>query len=125
MIFRKEVSGVLIDIQLKSDTGIFYLPPFSGVGKTWLAKMLRKVYLSGGRVNSYSYEDYLMKTPLRLENLELMLIDRYDMYYGFFSDEIREFSKSGIVLMDCKQAWQKINVQSCSICRNYSSITVR
>ena len=45
---------------------------------------------------------------IKNKKYEVIMLDRYDLYNGEYSDIIREFSKDTIVLMDCKSEVKNI-----------------
>lgn len=49
------------------------------------------------------------------ETKDLLMLDRYDMYAGQFLDKISEFSKTGIILIDCKSYRFPMRKKSCGV----------
>lgn len=82
------------------------------------AKSCEKIRLMGESVASYSYNDYLLRTPISAvltpNKFDVIMLDRYDMYNGVGSDLIKECSTNSIILIDCK-APLKVSAM-CDIC---------
>lgn len=58
-------------------------------------------------------------------NKKVLLIDRYDMMYGEYTNEIAEYSKHAIVIIDCKRDIRFTNDDKlCYITMTANSITV-
>lgn len=59
------------------------------------------------KVITYTYDDKWLGVKLdelaRGKELELVVIDRYDMFLNEYLDEINELGKKAIVLIDSKQ----------------------
>ena len=75
----KYYPNILVDLE----PGIYCLDTNSGQGKTWLATVLSQYSSYDEPVNSYSYVDYKRRfdiaAVLNNPNLQLLMIDRYDM----------------------------------------------
>lgn len=97
-------NGIEITIDLPHGTFVFFNN--SGIGKTFLASILNKLYNSGYRTGSYTYTDYKQGIPieLKLDNAkyDVVLLDRYDMYNGAGKNAILNFATMGTVMLDCK-----------------------
>lgn len=86
--------------------GLYVFEKESAIGKTFLCRILKKCRSYGERTDAYTYTDltagrslmnYLMTT-----DLDLVMLDRYDMYHGKFEQDIKEIAQKAIVLIDCK-----------------------
>lgn len=57
-------------------------------------------------VASYLYDDLALKIPfntlVKPEEQKVLVIDRYDLYNGTLTEQIKECAKTGTVLIDCK-----------------------
>lgn len=106
------------NIYIKLNTGIYIFDNESATGKTRLCKELRKNQAYGESVASYSYNDYLLRTPISAvltpNKFDVIMLDRYDMYNGVGSDLIKECATNSIILIDCK-APLKVSAM-CDIC---------
>lgn len=119
---------VVIDIELEN--GIYIFDDNSATGKTRLCKELRDFQKLGEPVIGYTYGDD--KLGINLEdvfakiNPKVLLLDRYDMYNGMFSENIQAWSKHTIILLDCK-CNLKINCDTdwCTIEMTSNRIEVR
>ena len=95
-----------VDIRINLPNGIWVFPADSAAGKTYLYKLFQVHYFNGKPVVGYSYHDKLL--GVKLDQLvdsnkhKYLLLDRYDMYNGDYADFLIEFSKHGVVLIDCK-----------------------
>lgn len=101
-----------VKIKINLESGIYVFDNESATGKTRLAKMLAEYQAYGEPVISYTYNDYLkgisLNNMIKNKKYEVIMLDRYDLYNGEYSDIIREFSKDTIVLMDCKSEVKNI-----------------
>lgn len=89
-------------IQVRLDSGVYIL--FDGSeGKTYLCSLLHKLR-NRERVDSHTYpNEFKPAELLDNEKRDLVMLDRYDMYFGVGVDEIINFAqKGGVVLVDCK-----------------------
>ena len=110
-IINKDTSIVIdkynFKIRVHLDHGVFVFTRQSGIGKTYLANILNNYFTFGERVFSYTYSDFCkginLDEILGCGRFDLILLDRYDMYYGEAIESIEEFGKRGVVLVDCKQ----------------------
>lgn len=102
-MFRIDKGKVKVIINL--DNGVYYFDEESATGKTRLAKVFRG-YTQDYPVASYSYDDLALKIPfdtlVKPGEQKVLVIDRYDIYKGTLTEQIKEFAKTGIVLIDCK-----------------------
>jgi hypothetical protein len=101
-----------VDIFVKLDPGIYVFDNQSATGKTRLADLLSKFNAYGEPVASYTYNDKLkgltLEQMLGDRKYDVILLDRYDMYNGEYTDIIEKYSKSGVVLIDCKSELKNI-----------------
>ena len=70
------------------------------------------------RVDSLTFSEIVTTdTAVLFDNdrIDLLMLDRYDMYRGMFLDEIKRFATAGIVLVDCKTYQMPMHVKSCGI----------
>lgn len=95
-------------INIELDNGLWVFDDMSATGKTRLYKELKKHLIYDGDVVSFSYNDFLLGVDLRdlvskHSDCKVLLIDRYDMMYGKYTDIINEYADKSIVLIDCKR----------------------
>lgn len=102
-MFRIDDARIKVDIKL--DNGIYCFYGDSGEGKTRLAKLFRN-YSIKFPVASYSYNDLVLDIPfdvlVKPGKQKVLVLDRYDLYKTMFTEQIKEFANTGIVLIDCK-----------------------
>lgn len=114
---------VIVDLP----NGIYEFDPMSATGKTRLAKILRELGISGLPVMSYTYSDKVLRVPfnevIKPGEQKLLMIDRYDLYRNQFNEQIKEFAKTGVVLIDIKGGIS-LECDSCTIIMDESSIRV-
>lgn len=112
--------------------GLFSFQCQSAVGKTYLAKQLRLLRGLGERVDSFTVDDLrrgdlegaLTASDCTVWDLEVLLLDRYDLYAGKFDAQIQTLSKTCTVLVDCKYQTCLKGVQDCRIKRDASTLEV-
>lgn len=103
-MFKLEGYSVIFETGLRN--GVYRFVCESAIGKTRLYYLLKDYYTAGEPVVAYSYTDYQM--GLDLETLVnkvkpvVIIVDRYDMFYGKYSDLLLEWGKSSVVLVDTK-----------------------
>lgn len=94
-------------IDIRKLNGIYHFGNISATGKTRLAKLLNTYAVYGARTRSYTYSDYKLgidiQTVLDPSRYDVIMLDRYDMYYGTSSERIREIADKCIILIDCKR----------------------
>lgn len=105
MRYERTINRTKITIDLPS--GVYLFNGHSATGKTRLFRMLRDLQLGGESVFTYTYDDKLLfhldlAQMLGNENLEIVMLDRYDMYLGDALREIRNCANNAVVLIDCK-----------------------
>ena len=119
-------NGVKITFHLEK--GVYVFPPISATGKTYLAKLVRYSCTAGARVFSYSYTDYYIGLPIAKafdsEKYDVVILDRYDMYVGEGLAEMKDFSRNGLVLVDCKSEYLDSCSEICLIALKKDSIDV-
>lgn len=97
-----------LDISISSnvDKGIYLFEQQSSTGKTRLFQLLNTLRSRGLNVFGYTYDDYMKNISKDVipGNVQLLLVDRYDMYIGKINEKIIEvFNNGGLVLLDSKQ----------------------
>ena len=107
-----------IDIQL--DNGLYEFSDESATGKTRLYKALRDMQRYGEPVLGYSYNDLQYGTDLKSllaqnKDIKVLLIDRYDMFYEEYAEEVIKYSKNCIVMIDCKKGIDFADTETCFI----------
>lgn len=94
----------IVDVDLTA--GIYQFEDDSATGKTRLCELLKKYRAYGEKVYAYTYNDLLVgidfESDVKQQEYKVVMLDRYDMYKGRFSETIKELSKSCVVLIDCK-----------------------
>ena len=93
-------------IRLQLNKGVYIFDCESATGKTYLWDMLRTL-TSRDDIRCISYpESKLLKSLYDIDNIEnvnLIFLDRYDMYSPKYQEEIKQLASSCSILMDCKQ----------------------
>lgn len=93
-------------IKVHLENGIYLFDSKSAMGKTRLAKELKKNAYYGENVISYTYNDfrfgYSLEDILVVGKYDLIMLDRYDMYKNYGGELIKQCGKDSIVLLDCK-----------------------
>lgn len=96
--------------------GVFMFKQESAMGKSRLGKMFKSMMIKDMPVACYTYRD-LVEYRLTLEeylkdrHIEVLLIDRYNLYYDKFHDTINKLVKSGcMVMIDLKNYQNKPEV---------------
>ena len=116
-----------VKINIPLDNGIYIFDNNSATGKTRLYKELLSHQVYGERVAAYTYNDKLLGR--RVDDIlipnkyDVIILDRYDMYYGDGADGIKACEDNTIVLIDCKQdfllmntdEWCDIDMSACEI----------
>ena len=101
-----KIDGRRIKIDIELENGIYVFESESGVGKTYLAKVLQKYRTFNEPVASYGYENF--SNGMSLEKLldhkfKVVVIDRYDMYSSKkLNSVIEKYRKDSVILVDCK-----------------------
>jgi len=116
-MYKLDAYRTIIDVRLKN--GAYLFSNSSGTGKTFLAKTLSKYATYGEPVASYTYGDdrygRSLKELLISDALKLIVLDRYDMYYGECLEEINRKPRNNILLIDAKQYKLLQNLPTCSV----------
>ena len=101
-----------VTINIELEPGIYVFDNQSATGKTRLAKLFSKYQAYGEPVASYTYNDKLkglsLLDLLKNNKYEVILLDRYDLYNGEYTDAIEKYSKEAVVLIDCKSELKNI-----------------
>ncbi|MBR5484907.1 MAG: hypothetical protein IKV41_00150 [Oscillospiraceae bacterium] len=86
--------------------GLYNFEDRSSTGKTYLCNLLKAYNRDGEPVWGYTYDDFRNGVSIRKaieEGYKLVVIDRYDMYYGEMLEDINELAKNCIVLVACNR----------------------
>lgn len=116
-----------IKVAVELGSGVYRLDAESGVGKTFLAGLFERYREYGARVRAYSYQDFLdgvlIEDVLDPGKYDVVILDRYDMYYGEGVQRMQDVKGKMIVLADSKR---QLNVASrhASIIRTRSEVKV-
>lgn len=101
------VNNTIVNIDL--EPGIYDFTNESGIGKSWLCKTFKAAESYDDLpavIAGYTYDDLLRTFDLEYyihgRKVRYLMLDRYDMYAGKFSDYIRELSKTCAILIDHK-----------------------
>lgn len=120
-------SEYTIEIVIPLENGIFVFDENSAIGKTRLCNELKELRKLGEPVIGYTYNDDQLGIDLpKLVNdvdPKVILLDRYDMYNGLFDEQMVEWAKTAVVLVDCKcelninyaAEWCNINMEPARI----------
>lgn len=88
-------SGLNVSVDLTNGVYVFF--PDSGSGKSYLASVFRDLSSGRLRVASYTYTDHALNIPIELvldnSKFDIVVIDRYDLYYGVGVENIVQFEK--------------------------------
>lgn len=99
------ISYPRLKVNIDLPNGIYRFSNESATGKTRLCKALKTFHSYGEKVNAYTYNDKLdgknISTVLSAE-YKIILLDRYDLYYGDGFDRMKELADNCIILLDCK-----------------------
>ena len=94
------------EISIDLDTGVYVFDDESSTGKTFLSKCLKEYSLNDTSIDSYTYQDLKkgVTLPKYIGNrrVRYLMLDRYDLYVGIFTEYIRELSKNCTIMIDCK-----------------------
>ena len=116
-----------IKIYINLENGVYNFTGLSATGKTRLCKLLRKIEARENNVIGYTFEDE--KLGINLENQinklnpKVIMLDRLDMYPEEFMQDIQEWGKNTIVLLDYKGS-ANFNEDWCDIEMTADSIEV-
>lgn len=122
--------NILIDLK----PGIYTFNNLSASGKSYLCRSLRKLRGAGDKVYGFSlqpdnfYEFEGMYASGKLDDMEVIMFDRYDLYAEEFSakhaDTLYKLMKNCIILIDCKEQAYLRHIDRCYIKLEDNSITV-
>lgn len=94
-------------VRIDLTPGVYLFSGASATGKTALATWLSKFSRYGERACSYTYNDYkqslLIERVLNPDKYDVVVLDRYDLYYGLGAEEIVACADKMIILIDCKR----------------------
>ena len=100
-------NNTLVSIDL--EPGIYDFINQSGLGKTWLCNTFKAAELDFElpvAVAGYTYGDHLkgfgLSEYIHERKVRYLMLDRYDMYPGVYSNYIKELSKTCAILIDHK-----------------------
>lgn len=103
-MYRNDRLAIRVHLDLPNELYVF--DSESAAGKTYLFKQLRTMQLAGEPVFTYTYEDKLL--GLKLEErlvpgkFKVIMLDRYDMYFGECAEILKKCREGAIVLVDSK-----------------------
>lgn len=103
-----EVKEYFPNIKIDLCCGAYVFDIYSATGKTYLYKIAEKYRHFGVPIAGYTYNDHLdcvpIKSRLDSNKFKIAILDRYDLYYGSYTNEIKEFiDGGGIILVDTKR----------------------
>lgn len=115
-----KLSGLSREIDIQLNCGVYVFSRQSAEGKTFLSKMLNNYGMDGKNVISFTYNNFRnglsLDTLLNGKHYDVVMLDRYDMYFGQFEDTIERLGKESIVLIDSKKSPEfKISPRVCTI----------
>ena len=115
------VDKYYMKVHIDLEPGVYVFPCASAEGKTYLATILEKFRNYKEPVRAYSYSDFNDGVPLSSvldpERYQVVLLDRYDLYYGEGVEDIKAFAKKSILLIDCKRIFDLCEYRSCILYR--------
>lgn len=92
-------------IQINLENGIYLFDNKSGIGKTYLFKLLN-VISSRTDFLCLTLSNYFLVNDLvnvcKSRNVKVIILDRYDLYINQFSEELLQLKDNVIILVDCK-----------------------
>ena len=115
------------NVKINIPNGVYHLSCISSEGKTRLHDVLSMLQAYGEPVSAYTYKDVLLgisPSTIYVEGVtKVIIIDRYDMYNGMFTELFNKCEDNTIVLVDCKSGIKgiakyklaKINMEKSSI----------
>lgn len=111
-------------IYISLEPGVYCFHDDSAAGKTYLSMLLRRLR-KVERVDSITYVDDLIPCEFfDRSKRDLVMLDRYDLYFGQGEKEMWEFAKTGIVLVVCKSVIKNARFCPCFIERGRTGISV-
>lgn len=125
-MYKNRIYGV--DISIELENAVYGIDTISATGKTRLCKLLKELEASTGEVIGYTFNDERLGVNLRNQvsklNPKVIMLDRLDMYPEEFMQDIQEWGKNAIVLLDYKGS-ANFNEDWCYIKMTSSSIEVK
>ena len=116
-------------INIDAENGVYVFTCESASGKTYLCKELKKLREAGEPVVSFTFSDYInglnLKEQVEKIKPKVIMLDRYDMYDKIFNNDIIEWGKNSIVLVDHKSPHFLNSVYTCCISFDPYEIEVR
>ena len=111
-----KIDKYLVTVDISLEPGVYVLPDKSATGKTYLASLLKMYGGYGERVTSVTYSTAKdLDVALDPSKYDVVLLDRYDMYYGKGAAKIKEFGVAGVLLLDCKRMVDFCDFEPCRI----------
>lgn len=102
-----QLSGLDVTVDIRLTNNAYQFDCKSATGKTRLYNVVKTYQYAGYNVAVYSYSDLVcgvdFNNILNKNNLELLVVDRYDMFSDMYHKELEELSKRCIVLIDSKR----------------------
>lgn len=102
-----KLSGLTTDVEIDLDNGVYTFDGDSATGKTFLLKTLIEYLLDKKPVIGFTYTDFIKGISLddifSKKHYDVVMFDRYDMYFNQFEDLIEKLGKESIVLIDSKE----------------------
>lgn len=95
-------------IEIRLENGIYFFNTESATGKTRLYDCLKQIQRWDKDVIAYSYCDVqdhksLHDMFLDIPKAKVIMLDRYDMYIGYYSEDLVKLADRCVVLIDCKK----------------------
>lgn len=112
---------IIIDLQ----PGIYLLPEESSSGKSFMSRRL-KTLESVDRATSHTFPAEMdSKKVLDSSLRDVVVLDRYDMCSNDYSEDMLNFSKDGVLLVDCKSHSFNLPCRSCRMYMTESELFVK
>lgn len=99
-------------VEIKLENGIYVFEHESATGKSYLARRLKELRCySSEPVDSFTFQDTRVHGDIcstldgpdfTARELQVLLLDRYDLYCGKYTDFVNSLKDCCIVLVDCK-----------------------
>ena len=94
------------EVIINLENGLYQFDSETATGKTRLCELLREYNRAGLPVVAYSYTDWSLGLDLisvvNKFKPKVLMIDRYDMFIGEYSDFLESIQDEIIVMIDCK-----------------------
>lgn len=125
-----QYTGFRTDIIINLENDIYQFAPNSATGKTRLFNLLKSYRHGDQSIVLYTYNDYINKVNLgevlkEVKDIRLIFIDRYDLYFNSFAEDIQNYRDKSIILIDSKRALEFNDVYTmCGINMSESLIEV-